>query len=116
MNVVAWILGVVVVVAMVGAGAMKLVDRAPDRVRFGYTKSQFRVIGVAEIAAAAAIIVGLGSTKLEWIAIAAAVGVAVLMMGALMTHARVQDSGKAVIPAAVLLAASALFIMAIAVR
>lgn len=116
MNVVAWIVGIVLAVAFLGAGGSKLVDAGPARRHLGYTLNQWRLIGVAELAAVAGIVVGLVWRGLEFVAIAAGVGLAVTMLGALMAHARVEDDTKDIAPAAVLLVLSVLFIVFVAIR
>lgn len=116
MNVVAWIVGVVVAAGFGAVGAAKIADMDRTRERLGYQRNQYRLIGVSEVAAAVAIIVGLISTSLEWIAIAAAVGLVILMMGALMAHARVSDGVRNIAPAIVMMLLSGLFIIFIAIR
>lgn len=58
--------------------------------------SRYQLIGVAELAAAAGLLVGLW-----WhpIGLAAASGTAVLLFGALITHRRANDEAKAMTPA-----------------
>lgn len=70
---------------------------------FGIPWSRYRLIGVAELAAAAGVIAGL-----SWlpIGIAAASGMAVLLVGALTTHRRSGDRLQEAAPALVALAAS----------
>jgi len=68
---------------------------------FGIRWPRYRLIGVAELAAAASILAGL-----RWhpLGIAAAAGVILLLTGALITHRRVADSGKEMAPALIDLA------------
>jgi len=63
---------------------------------FGIPWSRYRLIGVAELAAATGVLAGLW-----WhaIGVAAAAGVGALLIGALVTHRRAGDSGKAAAPA-----------------
>ena len=58
---------------------------------FGIPWPRYRLIGVAELAAAAGILIGLWWHPLG---MAAAAGMAVLLLGALLTHRRAGDSGK----------------------
>lgn len=58
---------------------------------FGIPWPRYRLIGVAELAAAAGILIGLWWHPLG---VAAAAGMAVLLLGALVTHRRAGDSGK----------------------
>ena len=68
---------------------------------FGIPWPRYRLIGVAELAAAAGILAGLW-----WhpFGVAAAAGMAVLLIGALISHRRAADSGKEMAPALVALA------------
>jgi uncharacterized membrane protein YphA (DoxX/SURF4 family) len=63
---------------------------------FGVPWPRYRLIGAAELAAAAGILVGLC-----WhpIGLAAAAGMILLLTGALITHRRAADSGKDMAPA-----------------
>jgi uncharacterized membrane protein YphA (DoxX/SURF4 family) len=62
----------------------------------GYSLRSFRVIGVIELAAAAALVVGMWWSPL---AIAAAAGLVLLMVGAVVAHSRAGDSPAAGLPA-----------------
>ena len=68
---------------------------------FGIPWSRYRLIGVAELAAAAGILAGLWWHPLG---VAAAAGLALLLIGALISHRRAADSGKEMAPALVALA------------
>ena len=68
---------------------------------FGIPWPRYRLIGVAELAAAAGIVAGLWWHPLG---VAAAVGLALLLIGALISHRRAADSGKEMAPALVALA------------
>jgi len=63
---------------------------------FGIPWPRYRLIGIAELAAAAGILIGLWWHPLG---VAAAAGMAVLLTGALITHRRAADSGKEMAPA-----------------
>jgi uncharacterized membrane protein YphA (DoxX/SURF4 family) len=67
---------------------------------FGIPWSRYRLIGVAELAAAAGILMGLWWHPLG---VAAAAGMAVLLIGALVTHRKAADSAKETVPAVVAL-------------
>jgi uncharacterized membrane protein YphA (DoxX/SURF4 family) len=58
---------------------------------FGIPWPRYRLIGVAELAAAAGILIGLWWHPLG---VAAAAGMTLLLSGALITHRRAADSGK----------------------
>ena len=64
--------------------------------RFGIPWPRYRLIGVAELAAAAAILIGLWWHPLG---VAAAAGMALLLLGAIITHRKAADSGKEMAPA-----------------
>jgi uncharacterized membrane protein YphA (DoxX/SURF4 family) len=68
---------------------------------FGIPWSRYRLIGVAELAAAAGILIGLWWHPLG---VAAAAGMALLLLGALITHRRAADGGKEIAPALIALA------------
>ena len=63
---------------------------------FGIPWPRYRLIGVAELAAAAGILIGLWWHPLG---LAAAAGMTLLLLGALITHRRAADSGKEMAPA-----------------
>ncbi len=65
---------------------------------FGILWPRYRLIGVAELAAATGILIGLWWHPLG---IAAAIGMIVLLLGALIAHRRAGDSGKEMAPALV---------------
>jgi len=67
---------------------------------FGIPWSRYRLIGLAELAAAAGIVIGLWWHPLG---VAAAAGMAVLLIGALVTHRKAADSVKETVPAVVAL-------------
>ena len=68
---------------------------------FGIPWPRYRLIGAAELAAAAGILSGLWWHPLG---VAAAAGTALLLLGALVTHGRAADSGKEMAPALLALA------------
>ena len=68
---------------------------------FGIPWPRYRLIGVAELAAAAGILAGLWWHPLG---IAAAAGMTLLLIGALITHRRAADSGKEMAPVLLALA------------
>jgi uncharacterized membrane protein YphA (DoxX/SURF4 family) len=68
---------------------------------FGIGWPSYRLIGVAELAAAAGILIGLWWHPLG---VVAAAGMGLLLLGALITHQRAGDSAKEMAPALVALA------------
>ena len=67
---------------------------------FGIPWRRYRLLGAAELAAAAGVVAGLWWHPLG---LAAAAGMAALLIGALITHRRAGDSGKETAPALVTL-------------
>jgi len=65
---------------------------------FGISWPRYRLIGVAELAAAAGILIGLWWHPLG---VAAAAGMAVLLLGAIITHRKAADRVTDMVPALV---------------
>jgi len=65
---------------------------------FGIPWPRYRLIGLAELAAAAGILIGLWWHPLG---VAAAAGMALLLLGAIVTHRKAADSVKDMVPALV---------------
>ena len=68
---------------------------------FGISWPRYRLIGMAELAATAGVLIGLWWHPLG---LAAAAGMALLLFGAVITHRRAADSGKEMAPALLALA------------
>ena len=68
---------------------------------FGIPWPRYRLVGAAELAAAAGVLIGLWWHPLG---VAAAAGMALLLAGAMITHRRAADSGKEMAPALLALA------------
>ncbi|GLZ35316.1 invasion protein [Lentzea sp. NBRC 105346] len=95
------VLSVLAAVVFFLFGAAKLFALAPMRERAahaGFSVTAYRGIGALEIAGAAGILLGLAVPALG---ILAAVGLLLLLAGALITHVRNRDSGRDVVPALV---------------
>lgn len=75
---------------------------------FGIPWRRYRLIGVAELAAAAGILAGLWQPV---IGVAAAVGMVLLLVGAVVTHRRAGDSGRETLPAVVILVAALVYLV-----
>ncbi len=114
MSALEWITTVILVLAMGGIGGMKLVGNADgieQAVRLGYDKIRIP-IGIAEVAAGAGVLIGAAVTDLEWLGIAAAVGIIAMMIGAVGFHIRAGDRLEN-IPAIIVTTAAVLYIIAI---
>lgn len=116
MNVLAWILGIILAAVFGLGGATKLIDLDRMREHFGYSATQYRLIGLTEVAGAGGVIAGLAWPKIEWLGGAAAIGLCCLMVGALMVHARVEDETKKIIPAMAMFVLSLVFLIVLALR
>jgi hypothetical protein len=102
MHIATIVLSALLAVAFLGSGGLKLVGakqslRMRDQLRVG--AQLWRVVGGLEVAGALGLAVGL---VMPVLGIAAAVGLAVLMVGGIGAHARAQDLRNAG-PAALLL-------------
>lgn len=74
---------------------------------FGVAWPRYRLIGVAELAAAAGVLTGL-----VWrpVGLAAAAGMTLLLVGALATHGRAHDNPRRAAPALIALAVSVAYL------
>ena len=116
MGVAAWVLVIVLAAGFAFGGITKLLDLDRARDRLGYSKRRYQLIGTAELDAAIGIVVGLMWSSLEFIAIAAGIGICALMVGALMAHARAGDETKLILPAVAMFVLSVLFMVFISLR
>jgi uncharacterized membrane protein YphA (DoxX/SURF4 family) len=78
---------------------------------FGIPWRHYRLIGVAELAAAAGVLAGLWWHPLG---VAAAAGMVVLLIGALITHRRALDTAKEMAPALLTLAITIAYLAIVA--
>jgi hypothetical protein len=93
------VLSVLLIVACLAPAAGKLAGHPRMRqaaTHFGIAWHRYRLIGVAELAAAAGVLVGL-----FWrpAGLLAAAGMTLLLLGALITHRRAHDSIREAVPA-----------------
>lgn len=109
MNVALWIAAIVLALAFLAAGAMKLFRSKEQLVAAGqgwaedFRQGVIRLIGLAELLGAIGLIVpaitGIAPALVGW----AAVGLAVIMLGAIITHVRRKETPM-IVPTIVLLA------------
>ena len=114
MVVLEWITTALLVLVMVGIGGMKLVGNAEgieQAKRLGYDHLRIP-IGIAEVLAAVGVLIGAAVTDLEWLGVAAAVGILVMMVGALRYHLRAGDRFEN-LPAVVVSVVTVLYLVAI---
>jgi uncharacterized membrane protein YphA (DoxX/SURF4 family) len=105
------ILTIVLCVAYLASGAMKIagLPMARDAAEhFGIPWNGYRGIGVLEWAAVAGLLIGLGVPALG---VAAAVGIVLLMIGAIIFHRRAGDPPKVWAPVPVLAILAILYII-----
>lgn len=96
MSVGATILSILLAIAFAGSGVAKLIGARAMRAsaeHLGYSYPAFRLVGVAELAGAAGLAVGLAYHPLG---VAAAIGLVALTAGAVISHLRVKDPAKVV--------------------
>jgi uncharacterized membrane protein YphA (DoxX/SURF4 family) len=94
MNIVAWILQIVLAIAFLGAGGMKLARPKPALVGAGmgwaedFTDSNVKLIGAVEVLGAIGLVVPWLTGIAPILTPIAAVGLALVMGGAVVTHGR----------------------------
>jgi uncharacterized membrane protein YphA (DoxX/SURF4 family) len=115
MNTALWIAQVLLAVAMLGAGAMKVIQSKDKLLASGtmnwtedFTESQIKGIGLLEILAAIGLILPGLLDVAPILTPIAAVGVALTMIGAAATHVRRGEHANVAVP--VILLALAVFI------
>ena len=98
MNLALWIIAIVLAVAFVGSGLLKLVRSKDQLVASGfgwaedYSPSTIRLIGVAEILGAIGLVVPAAVHVAPILVPLAAVGLALVMIGAGVVHARRKET------------------------
>ena len=103
MNIVAIVLQVLLGLVFMGAGASKIAGARMQVETFDrlHLPQWFRpVVGIVEVIGVVGILAGVA---VHWLAAVAAIWFVGVMLGALMTHVRVRDAARDVVPAAVLL-------------
>jgi len=103
-------LSLILATACVITAGLKLTGQPRMRAsaaHFGIAWQRYRLIGVAELAAAAGILAGLAWRPIGPIA---ALALAVLLLGALLSHARAGDSVPEMTPALLVLAIDTLYL------
>ncbi|GGM71580.1 hypothetical protein GCM10012275_47550 [Longimycelium tulufanense] len=89
--------------AIGGPKALALESATRRTVEMGLDTRMMRLTGILEVAAVVGLVAGLW---VRWLGLAAAVGLVLLMLGALVFHARRGDPAKQMAPAAVFLVLS----------
>ncbi len=109
-----WITTALLVLAMAGIGGGKLVGNEgmiEQAIRLGYNNIRIP-IGIAEVSAAAGVLIGAAVTDLEWLGIAAALGIIAMMLGAAGYHVRARDRFE-ILPSIGVIVVAALYLTAI---
>lgn len=117
MTALAWITGFLLLIGFGMAGQMKVMKQqmALDVAEhLGFSPSQYQLIGVAEMAGAIGVLIGLLVDSLSWLGVLAAIGLTVVGLGAIFFHVRAKDSVKDMAPAAMLTVVAILHIIAAA--
>ncbi len=112
MGIALWVAQVLLAVAFLGAGATKLSQPKEKLAKNmawveDFSQSAVRLISVLEVLGALGLVVPSLTGVLPWLTPLAALGLALLMAGAVYTHLR-RKEGSAVVPPAVLLLLAAL--------
>jgi len=105
------VFSILVVVVCLGPGVAKLAGHPMMRdsaARFGIDWPRYRLIGVAELVAAAGVLVGLAWRTAG---LAAGIGMLALLIGALVTHRRAHDSLREAAPALVALGVTVAYLV-----
>jgi hypothetical protein len=109
MTIALWIAVGVLVLANLAVGLMKLVRTKPQLAAMGepfawvndFSQGQIRLIAVAELLGAAGVLLPRLTGVFEWVGGAAAVGLALVQVGAIATHVRRGE--RAIVPNVVIL-------------
>jgi uncharacterized membrane protein YphA (DoxX/SURF4 family) len=105
------VLSALLALAFLGAGISKITKNkmmVEAATSHGFTVGQYQLIGVAEVAGAAGLVIGLWWAP---IGVAAAVGLTLLMVGAVITHVRFKEKFALVAPSLVLAVLSAVAVV-----
>lgn len=109
-----WITTALLVLAMGGIGAMKLSgneEGIEQAVRLGYDKMRIQ-IGIAEVLAAAGVVLGAAVADLNWLGVAAGLGVIAMMIGAAGYHVRARDKFET-LPSVIVAVTAVLYLVAL---
>ncbi len=112
MNITLWIIQALLALVFLGAGVIKMVrskEQLAGRMEWveDFSPNAIRFIGVAEALGALGLILPAATGILPWLTPTAAVGLALVMVGAAITHVRHSESSRMVMPI-ILLALAAL--------
>ncbi len=109
-----WITTALLVLAMGGIGGMKLTGNETgieQAVRLGYNNIRIP-IGIAEVLAAAGVLIGAAVSDLNWLGMLAAAGIVLMMIGAAGYHIRAGDRLEN-LPSIIVIVVAGLYLLAI---
>ena len=111
MNITLWIIQALLALVFLGAGVIKMVrskEQLVGRMEWvkDFSPNAVRLIGVTETLGALGLILPAATGILEWLIPLAAVGLALTMVGAVITHVRRSDYSKVVMPIVLLVLAA----------
>ncbi len=119
MSIATWIIGIVVALAFGASGLAKITGQPAMReasIHVGVPWERFRMLGFAEVAGAAGVIIGLIWSKAMPLAVAAAIGLALVGLGGVYFHIKAGDKPKDYAPAGVLGVLAIVFAILIAAK
>ena len=109
-----WITTGLLVLGVGGVAAMKLTNNEmaiEQANRLGYEHVR-RSTGVAEILGVVGVVIGAVNSDLQWLGILAAIGIAAMMVGAIVHHRRAGDTWETT-PSILMLILSVLYVVAL---
>ena len=107
-----WITTALLVLGVGGVAVLKLSNNeeaVKQAERLGYEPIR-RSTAIAELFGVAGVVIGAVSSDLEWLGILAAIGIAGMMLGAIVYHRRAGDTWPT-LPSIVMLIASLLYVV-----
>lgn len=116
MTALAWITGILLLLGFGMAGQAKVMQQQmmlDTAEHLGFSPSQFRLIGAAEMAGAIGVVLGRLVDDLSGLGLAATFGLILVGIGALFFHVRANDTVKEMLPISVLTLVAMLHIVAI---
>ena len=116
MTALAWITGILLLLGFGMAGQAKVMQQQmmlDSAEHLGFSPSQYRLIGAAEMAGAVGVLLGRLVDGLSGLGLLAAIGLVLVGLGGLFFHVRAKDSVKDMLPISVLTLVAVLHIIAI---
>jgi len=114
MDVLVWITTVLLVLGVGGVAALKLSGNAEvveQANRLGYERIRVAT-SVAEVLGVIGVVTGAVNSDLQWLGVLSAIGIAGMMVGAIVYHRRAGDTWPT-LPSILMLISSALYIVAL---